>query len=48
MGLPIFYRAAARREGVSDRQIDMMVGNAIATNVLQAILPRMLTAIGKQ
>ena len=47
-GLPLSYRAVARQEGVSDRQLGMMVGNAIATNVLQAILPRMLTAIGKQ
>ena len=47
-GLPLSYRAVARREGVSDRQLGMMVGNAIATNVLQAILPRMLTKIGKQ
>ena len=44
----ITYRAVARREGVSDRQLGMMVGNAIATNVLRAILPRMLTKIGKQ
>ena len=47
-GLPLSYRAVARREGVSDRQLGMMVGNAIATNVLRAILPRMLTKIGKQ
>ena len=47
-GLPLSYRKVARREGVSDRQLGMMVGNAIATNVLRAILPRMLTKIGKQ
>ena len=47
-GLPLSYRKLARREGVSDRQLGMMVGNAIATNVLRAILPRMLTKIGKQ
>ena len=47
-GLPLSYRGVARREGVSDRQLGMMVGNAIATNVLRAILPRMLTKIGKQ
>ena len=47
-GLPLSYRAVARRAGVSDRQLGMMVGNAIATNVLRAILPRMLTKIGKQ
>ena len=47
-GLPLSYRAVARGQGVSDRQLGMMVGNAIATNVLRAILPRMLTKIGKQ
>ena len=36
-GLPFSYRAVARREGASDRQLGMMVGNAIATNVLRAI-----------
>ena len=47
-GLPLSYREVARREGVSDRQLGMMVGNSIATNVLRAILPRMLNQIGKQ
>ena len=47
-GRPLSYRAVARRDGVSDRQLGMMVGNAMATNVLRAILPRMLTKIGKQ
>ena len=47
-GLPLSYRKLARREGVSDRQLGMMVGNAIPTNILRAILPRMLTKIGKQ
>ena len=47
-GLPLSYRKVARREGVSDRQLGMMVGNAIPTNILRAILPRMLTKIGKQ
>ena len=47
-GLPLSYRKVARREGVSDRQLGQMVGNAIPTNILRAILPRMLTNIGKQ
>ena len=46
-GLPISYRAKARRVGISDRQIGLMVGNAIATNAIKPILGRMLTAIGK-
>ena len=47
-GLPLSYRKVARREGVSDRQLGQMVGSAIPTNILRAILPRMLTKIGKQ
>ncbi len=47
-GLPLSYRKVARREGVSDRQLGQIVGNAIPTNILRAILPRMLTNIGKQ
>ena len=46
-GLPISYRAAARRGGISDRQLGEMVGNAVPTNILKVILARMLTMIGR-
>ena len=47
MGLPRAYRAKGRAAGLTDRQIGLMVGNAIATNVLQVILGRALHKIGK-
>ena len=47
MGLPRAYRAKGRAAGLTDRQIGLMVGNAIATNVLQVILGRALHMIGK-
>ena len=46
-GLPISYRAAARRGGISDRQLGEMVGHAVPTNIRKAILARMLTMIGR-
>ena len=46
-GLSISYRAAARRGGLSDRQLGEMVGNAMPTNILKVILARMMTMISR-
>jgi DNA (cytosine-5)-methyltransferase 1 len=35
-----------RREGISDRQVGLMVGNAMSVNVLERILVRLLPAVG--
>ncbi len=45
-GLPISYLERARACGVTDRQLALMVGNAIPTIVLQALLCRIITKLG--
>lgn len=47
MGLPTSYRQQGPAAGLSDRQMGLMVGNAICTNVLKAIMARVLHKIGK-
>ena len=47
-GLPATFRDVARDQRITDRQLAMMVGNAIPTNVLMLLLARMLTMVGLQ
>ena len=47
-GLPVTFRGLARDQRITDRQLAMMVGNAIPTNVLMLLLARMLTMVGLQ
>ena len=46
-GVPTSHWAAAHRVGISDRTLGQMAGNAIPTNVLEPVLARILTWIGK-
>ena len=43
-GIPL--RVLRRREGISDRELGMMVGNALSLNVLERLLVRILRACG--
>lgn len=43
-GLPVHYLEC--REGISDRQLGMMIGNALSGNVLGRVLSRVLPACG--
>ena len=47
-GVPVTFRRLARGQRITDRQLAMMVGNAIPTNVLMLLLARMLTMVGLQ
>ena len=47
-GLPTNLAAVARVLGITDRQLGLMVGNAISTNVLQLLLTRILTVLELQ
>ena len=44
-GLPRTYAQAAKHCSISDRQMGHMIGNAIAVNVLQLLIVRMLHAL---
>jgi len=43
-GIPV--RVLRCREGISDRQLGMMAGNALSVNVLERLLVRLLRACG--
>ena len=43
-GLPLVY--LQHREGVSDRQLGMMIGNALSGNVIACLLSQLLPACG--
>ena len=43
-GIPL--RVLQYRQGISDRQLGMMVGNALSLNVLERLLVRILRACG--
>ena len=47
-GLPVTFRASGLKAGLSDRQIGLMAGNAIPTNVLTLLFSRMLHLTGMQ
>ena len=47
-GLPISYLERARACRVTDRQLALMVGNAIPTIVLKVLVCRSITKIGRR
>ena len=38
--------ADVRRAGISDRQLGLMIGNAMSVNVLERLLVRLLPGVG--
>ena len=47
-GLPVTFRGLARDQRITDRQLAMMVGNAIPTNAIMLLLARVLTMVWLQ
>ena len=45
-GLPLAYLQPQHRQGTPDRQLGLMIGNAMSGNVLARLLARLLPACG--